>query len=73
VTPSGEDRVAEYRPPANVVALEPGRDLAAMVAAGELPAAIGIAADGVAVVALITDATEAGYPTARPRCRSRAP
>ena len=64
---SGDEHVAEYRPPANVVSLEPGRDLPAMMAAGELVAAIGIAADGPAVAPLIPDAAEAGYEALRRR------
>jgi 4,5-dihydroxyphthalate decarboxylase len=64
---SGDEHVAEYRPPANVVALEPGRDLAAMVAAGELPAAIGLPPTGAALAPLIPDATEAGFEALRRR------
>jgi 4,5-dihydroxyphthalate decarboxylase len=64
---SGDEHVAEYRPPDNVVALEPGSDLAEMVAAGELPAAIGIAADGPALAPLIPDAAEAGFEALRRR------
>jgi 4,5-dihydroxyphthalate decarboxylase len=64
---SGDEHVAEYRPPANVVSLEPGRDLAAMVAAGELPAAIGLTPNGAALAPLIPDATEAGFEALRRR------
>jgi len=39
---SGDEHVAEYRPPSNVVPLEPGRELADLLAAGELAAAIGV-------------------------------
>src|SRR5215469_14925912 len=33
---SGDEHVAEYRPPANVVPMEPGQDLAGLIAAGDL-------------------------------------
>ena len=39
---SGDEHVAEYRPPANVVPIEPGKKMEDMLAAGELAAAIGI-------------------------------
>src|SRR5207237_3503636 len=42
---SGDEHVAEFRPPANVVALEKGRKMAAALPAGDLGAAIGRAAD----------------------------
>lgn len=58
---SGDEHVAEYRPPANVVPAEPGRDLAEMVASGELAAAINIEVDHPDVAPLIPDATEAGF------------
>jgi 4,5-dihydroxyphthalate decarboxylase len=64
---SGDEHVAEYRPPANVVALEPGQDLAEMVATGELAAGIGVAADRPDVVPLIPDAAEAGLRALRER------
>ena len=38
---SGDEHVAEYRPPANVRPLEPGQDLADLVESGELAAGIG--------------------------------
>src|SRR5947207_3431187 len=37
---SGDEHVAEYRPPANVVPIEKGKQMADMLAAGELAAAI---------------------------------
>jgi 4,5-dihydroxyphthalate decarboxylase len=59
---SGDEHVAEYQPPPNVVALEQGGDMADMVAAGELAAGIGITAAGRADLApLIPDPEEAGY------------
>jgi 4,5-dihydroxyphthalate decarboxylase len=60
---SGDEHVAEYEPPPNVVPMEPGGDLAAMLAAGELAAAIGV--DG--FEPLLPDAREAGFEALRSR------
>lgn len=57
---SGDEHVAEYRPPANVVSIDAGRTIAAMLESGELAAAIGIE-PGPGLVALIADAKEAGF------------
>jgi 4,5-dihydroxyphthalate decarboxylase len=62
---SGDEHVAEYRPPANVVSMEPGNDLAQMVADGELAAAIGV--DGGDLVPLIPNSDEAGFDALRRR------
>lgn len=64
---SGDEHVAEYRPPANVVDLEPGRDLTDCVVAGELAAAVGLRADHPALRTAIPDATEAGIAALRER------
>jgi 4,5-dihydroxyphthalate decarboxylase len=64
---SGDEHVAEYRPPANVVALEPGRDLAGLIVAGELAAGIGVAADQPGFEPLIPRAGEAGFEALRQR------
>ncbi len=58
---SGDEHVAEYQPPPNVVPAGPGEDVPAMVASGELAAGIGIPADHPGLVPLIPDAAEAGY------------
>jgi 4,5-dihydroxyphthalate decarboxylase len=58
---SGDEHVADYRPPANVVPMEPGQDLAQMVATGELAAVIGVDVDHPDVAPLIPDAEDAGY------------
>lgn len=63
---SGDEHVAEYRPPANVVPIQPGKQLAEMVATGELAAAIGVDADHPDVVPLIPDG-EAGFEALRRR------
>jgi hypothetical protein len=56
---SGDEHVAEYRPPVNVVPMEPGADLAQMVGLGELAAAIGVEGGGLSP--LIPNAEEAGF------------
>lgn len=58
---SGDEHVAEYRPPCNVIPVAPGKDVPEMVATGELAAGIGVAADCPGVVPLIPDAAEAGF------------
>jgi 4,5-dihydroxyphthalate decarboxylase len=64
---SGNEHVAEYRPPANVVPMEPGQDLAALVAAGDLAAGIGLAAGQPGLEPLIPRAEEAGFEALRQR------
>ncbi len=58
---SGDEHVAEYRPPTNVVPIAPGRNMAEMVIAGELAGAIGIEVDAPQVGPLIPDAAQAGF------------
>jgi 4,5-dihydroxyphthalate decarboxylase len=65
--PSGDEHVADYRPPPNV---EPPRDhpgLAERAATGELAAVVGLPPDPPALVPLIPDATEAGFAALRQR------
>jgi 4,5-dihydroxyphthalate decarboxylase len=62
---SGDEHVAEYVPPPNVVPLDGDGDLGARVAAGDLAAAIGVAAPG--LVPVVPDAEEAGYAALRER------
>jgi 4,5-dihydroxyphthalate decarboxylase len=62
---SGDEHVAEYRPPANVVPIEPGKTMADMLASGELAAAIGVEATSPDVQPLIPDALEAGLSALR--------
>jgi 4,5-dihydroxyphthalate decarboxylase len=64
---SGDEHVAEYRPPSNVVPIAPGKNIADMLAAGELAAAIGIEAGSPDVKPLIPDAREAGLAALRRR------
>jgi 4,5-dihydroxyphthalate decarboxylase len=64
---SGDEHVAEYKPPANVVPIEPGKAMADMLASGELAAAIGVEVDHPDVQPLIPDALEAGLAALRTR------
>ncbi len=58
---SGDEHVAEYRPPANVVPAAPGDDIVEMVVAGELAAVVGLAVDRPDMTSLIPDPAEAGF------------
>ena len=62
---SGDEHVAEFRPPANVVPLEKGRKMADLLASGELDAAINVEADHPDVKPLIP--REAGLEALRTR------
>ena len=64
---SGDEHVAEYRPPVNVVPIEPGRKMADLLASGELAAAIGVESDSPDVKPLIPNAKEAGFEALRSR------
>jgi 4,5-dihydroxyphthalate decarboxylase len=57
---SGDEHVAEYKPPANVVPIEPGKKMEDMLLAGELAAAVGVDVKSPDVKPLIPDALEAG-------------
>lgn len=58
---SGDEHVEEFRAPANVIRLEPGRTLEEALVAGELAAAIGIQTRHPDIAPLIPDAQEAGF------------
>ncbi|HEV2202418.1 MAG TPA: hypothetical protein VGR73_21585 [Bryobacteraceae bacterium] len=64
---SGDEHVAEYRPPSNVVPIEKGEKMADLVASGELPAAIGLEIGSPDVKPLIANAAEAGLEALRTR------
>ena len=64
---SGDEHVAEWQRPSNVVPMEAGRSMEQMVASGELPAAIGIQVDSPDVMPLIPNAAEAGFEALRTR------
>jgi len=58
---SGDEHVEEFRPGSNVVSMPQGQTLEAMLLAGELDAAIGVASDHPDLRPLIPDATERGF------------
>jgi 4,5-dihydroxyphthalate decarboxylase len=62
---SGDEHVAEYQPPPNVIPMEKGRQLADLVELGELPAAIGLEVERPDVKQLIPNAAEAGLEALR--------
>jgi 4,5-dihydroxyphthalate decarboxylase len=64
---SGDEHVAEWQRPPNVVPIEPGRTLEALLVSGEIPAAIGVQVDSPDVEPLIPDPKEAGWAALRER------
>jgi 4,5-dihydroxyphthalate decarboxylase len=64
---SGDEHVAEYKPPANVVPIEPGKKMPDMLASGELAAAIGVEIEHADVKPLIPNALDAGLDALRKR------
>jgi len=64
---SGDEHVAEFRPPANVVPMEKGRKMADLLASGELGAAINVETDSPDVKPLIPNAKEAGFAALKSR------
>jgi 4,5-dihydroxyphthalate decarboxylase len=62
---SGDEHVAEYRPPANVVAMPPGGDLTQLLLDGDLSAAIGVDGGAVGLSSLIPDPEQAGLDALR--------
>ena len=64
---SGDEHVAEYRPPSNVVPIEQGRTLEAQLLSGDIPAAIGITVEDPHVKTLIPNARAAGLAALRER------
>jgi 4,5-dihydroxyphthalate decarboxylase len=64
---SGDEHVAEYKPPSNVVPIEPGKKMADMLVSGELVAAIGVDVEHPDIKPLIPNALEAGLEALRQR------
>jgi len=59
---SGDEHVAEYQPPSNVVSMDPGQTLEGLLASGEIAAAIGLKdVSGPNIAPLIPDASKAGF------------
>ncbi len=57
---SGDEHVAEYKPPANVVPIGQGKQMQDMLVSGELVGAIGVEIEHPDIVPLIPNALEAG-------------
>lgn len=64
---SGDEHVAEYQAPSNVVPMEKGKDMGEMLVAGELAAVIGLDVKHPDVKPLIPSALEAGLAALRER------
>jgi 4,5-dihydroxyphthalate decarboxylase len=64
---SGDEHVAEYKAPSNVVPIEPEKKMADMLISGELAAAIGIEVDHPDIKPLIANAEETGLKALRER------
>jgi 4,5-dihydroxyphthalate decarboxylase len=62
---SGDEHVAEFRPPSNVVPIEAGKTMEELVASGEIAAAIGVQIESPDVKPLIPNAKEAGFEALR--------
>jgi len=62
---SGDEHVAEYKPPSNVVPIAPGKKMDEMLISGELVAAIGVDVKHPDVAPLIPDALEMGLDALR--------
>lgn len=63
---SGDEHVTAYRPPANVVPIDKGTTLEAMLESGELAAAIGaVSVDSPHVKPLIPNSSDAGFESLR--------
>jgi ABC-type nitrate/sulfonate/bicarbonate transport system substrate-binding protein len=59
---SGDEHVAEYRPPSNVVPMEAGQTLEGLLAAGDIAAAIGLKdTSGPNIAPLLPNAAGAGF------------
>lgn len=64
---SGDEHVAEYKAPSNVVPIDKGKKMADMLVSGELVAAIGVDVDHPDIKPLIPNAEEAGLAALRKR------
>jgi 4,5-dihydroxyphthalate decarboxylase len=64
---SGDEHVAEWQRPLNVMAIEPGKKLEDMLISGEIPAAIGVHVDSPDVKPLIPNAAAAALDALRSR------
>ena len=62
---SGDEHVAEFRAPFNVVLIEKGQNLEEMIASGEIGAAVNVEVDHPDVKPLISNPTQAGFEALR--------
>jgi 4,5-dihydroxyphthalate decarboxylase len=62
---SGDEHVAEFRRPSNVVPIETGQKLEEMIVSGEIPAAVNVEVDHPEVKPLIPKPAEAGFEALR--------
>ena len=62
---SGDEHVAEWRPPSNVVPMGDGKSLEERLVSGEIPAAINVEVDSALVKPLIPNALEAAFDALR--------
>jgi 4,5-dihydroxyphthalate decarboxylase len=64
---SGDEHVAEWKPPSHVVPLEPGKKLEELLLSGEIPATIGVQVDSPDIKPLIPNPQDAGLAALRER------
>ena len=64
---SGDEHVAEYKPPSNVLRMTVGEDMAALVASGALVAGIGLDPQSAGLRTMIPDAADAAWRALRDR------
>jgi len=64
---SGDEHVAEYLPPSNVIPIDKDRKMEDMLVSGEIPAAIGVQVDSPDIKPLIANPREAGFAALRER------
>src|SRR5207302_4732944 len=62
---SGDEHVAEFRAPSNVVPIEKGQNLEAMIVSGEIPAAVNVDVEHPDVKPLILNPAQAGFEALR--------
>lgn len=64
---SGDEHVAEWKPPSHVVPIEPGKTMEELLVSGEIPAAIGVQVDSPDIKPLIPNPKDAGLDALRER------
>jgi 4,5-dihydroxyphthalate decarboxylase len=64
---SGDEHVAEWRPPSNVVPIDKDQKMEDLLRSGDIPAAIGVQIDSPDVKPLIPNAQQAGFEALRDR------